>query len=78
MERFNLNKLNKAEGKDQYCVDISNKFTTLENLVTEVDIDRAQETIRENIKMSAKESLILHCSILLHLSLTFLQSHVQH
>jgi hypothetical protein len=29
----------------------------LENLDTEVDIDRAWETIRENIKISAKESL---------------------
>jgi hypothetical protein len=29
----------------------------LENLDAEVDINRAQKVIRENIKMSAKESL---------------------
>jgi hypothetical protein len=25
-ERFNLKKLNKVEGKEQYCVEVSNKF----------------------------------------------------
>jgi hypothetical protein len=29
----------------------------LENLDTEVDVNRARKTIRENIKISAKESL---------------------
>jgi hypothetical protein len=32
MERFNLKKLNDVEGKEQYCIEISNRFTTLENL----------------------------------------------
>jgi hypothetical protein len=36
---------------------ISNRFAALEHLDTEVDINRAWETIRESIKMSAKESL---------------------
>jgi ABC-type hemin transport system ATPase subunit len=31
MERFNLNKLKKVEGKEQYRVDISNRFAALEN-----------------------------------------------
>ncbi|PNF30898.1 hypothetical protein B7P43_G05207 [Cryptotermes secundus] len=57
MERFNLKKLNEVEGKEQYRVEISNRFTALENLETEVDVNKAWETIRENIKMSAKESL---------------------
>ncbi|PNF31288.1 hypothetical protein B7P43_G12666, partial [Cryptotermes secundus] len=57
MERFNLKKLNEVEGKEQYCVEISNRFAALENLETEVDVNKAWETIRENIKMSAKESL---------------------
>ncbi|PNF41609.1 hypothetical protein B7P43_G10463 [Cryptotermes secundus] len=57
MERFNLKKLNEVEGKEQYRVEISNRFTALENLDTEVDVNKAWETIRENIKMSAKESL---------------------
>jgi hypothetical protein len=52
MERFNLNKLNKVEGKEQYRVEISNRLSALENLDTEVDINRAWETIRENIKIS--------------------------
>jgi hypothetical protein len=38
MERFNLKKLNKVEDEEQYHVEISNKFTALENLKdTEVD-----------------------------------------
>jgi hypothetical protein len=56
MERFNL-KLNEAEGKEQYRVEISNRFPALENLYAEVDINRAWETIRENIKILTKESL---------------------
>jgi hypothetical protein len=37
MERFNLKKLNEVEGKEQYCVEISNRFAALENLDTDVD-----------------------------------------
>jgi hypothetical protein len=36
MERFNLKKLNEVEVKEQYRVEISNRFTALENLDTEV------------------------------------------
>jgi hypothetical protein len=57
MERFNLKKLNEVEGKEQYCDEISNRFATLENLDTKVDINRAWVTIRENIKIPAKGSL---------------------
>jgi hypothetical protein len=57
MERFNLKKLNEVEGKEQYCFEISNRFAALENLGTEVDANKAWETIRENIKISDKESL---------------------
>jgi hypothetical protein len=57
MERFNLKKLNKGEDKEQYRVQISNRFAALENLDAEVNINRAWATIRENIKISAKESL---------------------
>jgi hypothetical protein len=38
-------------------VEISNRFAALENLDTELDISRAWETIGQNIKISAKESL---------------------
>jgi hypothetical protein len=56
-ERFNLKKLNEAEGTEQYCVEVSNRFAALEDLDTQVEINSAWETIRENIKISAKESL---------------------
>jgi hypothetical protein len=57
MTKFDLKKLNEVEGKEQYSVEISNRFTALENLDTEVDINTAWETIRENIKISVKGSL---------------------
>jgi hypothetical protein len=57
MERFNLQKLNEVEGKEQYLVEISNTFAALENLIAEVDINRAWETMRENINISAKGNL---------------------
>jgi hypothetical protein len=57
MERFNLRKLNKVEGKEEYCVASPNKFTALENLYDNVDINTAWETISQNIKILAKKSL---------------------
>jgi hypothetical protein len=56
MERFNFKKLNEVDDKEQYRVEISNRFAALEKLDTEVDI-RAWETIRRNIKISAEENL---------------------
>jgi hypothetical protein len=50
MERFNLKKLNEIEGKEHYRVEISNMSATLENVDTEVDINRAWETIIENLE----------------------------
>jgi hypothetical protein len=32
MERFSHKKLNEIEGNEKYCVEISNRFTALENL----------------------------------------------
>jgi hypothetical protein len=49
MERFNLKKLNEVEGKEQYCVEVSNRFEALEDLGAEVEINSALEAIRENI-----------------------------
>jgi hypothetical protein len=57
MERFNLKKLKNVEGKEQFLVEVSNSFAALEDLDTEVEINSPWETIRENIKISAKESL---------------------
>jgi hypothetical protein len=53
MERFNLKKLN-VEGKEKYRVEVSNRF---EYLDTDVEINSTCEIIRENIKISAEESL---------------------
>jgi hypothetical protein len=57
MKRFNLKKLNDVEGKEQFRVEVSNRFAALEDVDTEVEINSAWETIRENIKISAKERL---------------------
>jgi hypothetical protein len=51
MERFNLKKLNDVEGKKQFRVEVS------KDLDAEVEINSDWETIRENIKITAKESL---------------------
>jgi hypothetical protein len=55
-EKFNLKKLNEVEGRDKLRV-ASNRFAAIEDLDTEVKIISAWKTIRENIKMLAKESL---------------------
>jgi hypothetical protein len=57
MERFDLKKLNKVDGKEQDLVEVLNRLAALENLDTEVDINRAWDSITENINNSAKESL---------------------
>jgi hypothetical protein len=58
IERFNLKKLNEVEGKEQFRVEFSNRFAAFEDLDAEVKIYSAWEMmIRENIKISAKESL---------------------
>jgi hypothetical protein len=57
MERFNLKKLNEVWGKEQFRVEVSNRFAALEDLDTEVEINSAWETIRENNKISAKKIL---------------------
>jgi hypothetical protein len=50
MERFNLKKLNEVVGKEQYHVEVSNRFAALEDLDTEVEINSAWETIQEKPK----------------------------
>ena len=56
-ERFNLRKLNELEVRKQYQ---TNRFAAFENLGDSEDINRALESIKENIKTSAKKSLGLH------------------
>jgi hypothetical protein len=57
MERLNLKKLNDVEGKEKLCVEVSDRFAALEDLDAGVEINSACEMLRENIKISAKESL---------------------
>jgi hypothetical protein len=51
VERFNL----KIEGKEQFRVEVSNRFAVLEDLDAGVEINSAWRTISENIKISEKE-----------------------
>jgi hypothetical protein len=39
VERFSLKKLIEVEGREQYWIEISNRFTALGNLDAEVDIN---------------------------------------
>jgi hypothetical protein len=45
MERFDFKNIKEVECKEQYCVEVSNKFAALEDLDAEVDISSALETI---------------------------------
>jgi hypothetical protein len=57
MQRFDLRKINDAEVKEQYQVKIINRFAALKNFDDNVDMNRAWENIRKNIKISAEQSL---------------------
>jgi len=49
-ERFNLRKLSELDVRKQYQIEISNRFAALHNLSDGVDINRAWENVKENIK----------------------------
>ena len=57
---MNSKKLNELEVREQYRIEITNRFAVLENLNDDKDVNRTWENIRENIQTSAKESLGLH------------------
>jgi hypothetical protein len=59
MELFNLQNLNEVGGKEKYHAEFSNRIAALEDLDAEVEINSVWETIRENIKILAKESRLL-------------------
>jgi hypothetical protein len=59
MERFNLKNLNDVVGKEQYRVEVSNRFAAFEDLDAEVDINSAWETISEYQNFSQGESRLL-------------------
>jgi hypothetical protein len=49
-----------SEVRKQFQIEISDRFEALENLNDSEDVNRAWENIRENIKISAKETLGLY------------------
>jgi lipoate-protein ligase A len=57
LERFDLKKLDDVEIKEKYQVKISNRFAALENLDESFNINKVWESIRENIKTSAKNNV---------------------
>jgi hypothetical protein len=58
LERFDLKKIDDIEVKVKCQVEISNRFAALYTLDEGFDIKNAWESIRENIKTSAKENLV--------------------
>jgi DNA repair ATPase RecN len=55
MGRFNLEKLNDVEVKEQYQAKMSNRFAAVENLDNvDVDINGAWKSITENINLQAQ------------------------
>jgi len=59
-QRFNLRKLNELEVRKLYQIEITNRFTAMDNLNDDEDVNRTWENIKENTQTSAKESLGLH------------------
>jgi len=59
-QRFNLKNLNEPEVRENYQIEITNRFAALENLNDDEDVNMTWENIKENIHTSAKESLGLH------------------
>jgi hypothetical protein len=53
-DRFNLRKLNELKVRQQYQIEITNKFPVLENLSDGADINRAWDNTKETIKTSPK------------------------
>jgi predicted RNA binding protein with dsRBD fold (UPF0201 family) len=60
LERFELKMIDDVEVKEKYQVEISNRFAALRNLDESFDNKSAWESIRENIKTSAKENTVYH------------------
>jgi hypothetical protein len=57
MEKLNLVKLNEVKCKKQFRAEISNRFVALEKLDAEVDVNKAWDSIRQNVRIASKESL---------------------
>jgi hypothetical protein len=57
IEKFNLKNLKGGDVKEQYQITIGNKFTALGILEDNADVNGVWDNIRQNINISAKESL---------------------
>lgn len=57
VERFILKRLSDMDVRKQCQIEILNSFAALEKLNDSEDVNRAWENFKENIKMSAKETL---------------------
>jgi hypothetical protein len=55
-----MRKLNEPEVREQYQIEITNRFAALENLNDDEYVNRTWENSKENIQTSVKESLGLH------------------
>jgi hypothetical protein len=60
LEIFDLRKLNDVEVTEKHQAEISNRFAALESLEERSHINNAWESIRENMKTSAKDNLGCH------------------
>jgi len=59
-QAINLRKLNELEVQKQSQINISSRFAALEDLSYNGDLNRAWENIKENNKITAKNSLGLY------------------
>jgi len=57
MQRLNFRKLNEPEVTEQNQAEIKKRFAALQNSDDDEDINRNWENTKENIQISAKESL---------------------
>jgi hypothetical protein len=55
MEKFTLKAFSEVEGKEQFCVKVSNRFVALDDLDAEVEINSAWEMIKTPWSESASE-----------------------
>ena len=53
-QRFKLRKLKEPEVREQYQIEITNRFAALENVNDDKDVNRTWENIKENIQISAE------------------------
>jgi len=60
VEKFNLRKLNEMKVRKQYHIKITKRSAAWENVSDSEDINSDWESVKDNIKTSAKESLGLY------------------